>query len=159
MNKNNLLNKLNKFCPEWIIKPDSSDSDTDLLQNVINQVLPGLLNIKIEYLDNTTITGTIPYKNDTANVVGFMHGGTIFSTGDTLAGAYLWAITDENTYAITTKSEIKYLKPFNNGTLNCFVKEKNRVDKTITLEAVFKDTNGKIISIMTMDYLLISKKA
>src|SRR5688572_30172829 len=108
MNKSILINKLNKFCPEWLIKPDETDSEIEILQSVINQVLPGLLNIKIEFMDNTKIIGTIPYKNETANVVGYMHGGTIFSTGDTLAGAFLWAVSDEDTYAITTKSEIKY---------------------------------------------------
>lgn len=159
MNKASLISKLNKFCPDWLTKPLESDSETEILKNVINQVLPGLLDITIEFMDNSSIIGSVPYKHETANVVGYMHGGTIFSTGDTLAGAYLWAITDEDTYAITTKSDIKYIKPFNHGTLRCIVKEKSRLDKAVTLEAVFKDANDQTISIMNLDYLLISKKS
>ena len=155
MNKSLLLQKLNKFCPDWIRKPEDSLELKEMLQYILDQVLAGLLKIKIEQLDHDKIIGSVPYEHSTANVVGFMHGGTIFTTGDTLAGTYLWAITDADTYAITTKSEIKYLKPFKQGILRCTVTEKSRQYRKVILEAIFEDGNNEVISIMALDYLLM----
>lgn len=156
MDKSLLLEKLNKFCPEWIMKADPSLSITEFLQQTISQVLPGLIGVKIEYLDDEKIIGSVPYCHETANVVGYMHGGTIFSCGDTLAGAYLWAKSEANQFAITTKSEIKYFKPFKKGVLKCIVTEKSRKERTVILEAIFEDENKQIISSMNLEFLLMS---
>ena len=156
MDNSVLLRKLEKFCPDWIQKPDTSLDTIGALQHILNQVFAGMLHIRIQQLDKDKITGTVPYEHATANVVGYMHGGTIFTTGDTLAGAFLWANSDENTYAITTRSEIKYLKPFKQGILKCTVTEKSRDGRKVILEAIFEDTESHIISVMIIDYLLMS---
>jgi len=155
MDKNLLLQKLRNFCPDWLEKPDASLGNIEMLQFVLNQVLAGALEIKIEQLTKEQIVGTVPYKHQTANVVGFMHGGTIFTTGDTLAGALLWANTDAGTFAITTRSEIKYIKPHKHGLLKCTVTQKSRDDRKVVLEAVFTDEAHQTISIMLVDYLLM----
>ena len=155
MNKSLLLQKLNKFCPDWIRKPDDSLELKEMLQYILDQVLAGKLKIKIDHLEADKIIGSVPYSHSTANVVGFMHGGTIFTTGDTLAGTYLWAITDADTYAVTTKSEIKYLKAFKQGVLRCTVVEKSREGRKLILEAMFENAENETIAMMTVDYLLM----
>ncbi len=155
MDKTQLLKKLNKFCPAWMKRGDASQSIDEILQQTIGQVLPGLLHIKIEYLDGQKITGSVPYSRQTANVLGYMHGGTIFTLGDTLAGAFLWSISEANQYAVTTRSEIKYLKPVKEGILKCTVTEKSRSERKVTLEAIF-EMNGQTIGTMTVDYLLMT---
>ena len=155
MNKQVLLDKLHKFCPPWIKQADPSLPVEEIFQQTIRQVLPGLLHVTIEYIDHEKIIGTVPYHHQTANVLGYMHGGTIFSTGDTLAGTFLWANSEAGQYAVTTHSEIKYLKPFKEGVLKCVVVEKSRQNRIVTLEAVFMDDDKQTISVMTVDYLLM----
>lgn len=152
--KSVILKKLDIFCPSWIKRPDESLSIEQIMQQVIRQVLPGLIDVKVDCLDSDKIIGYAPYKKRTANVIGYMHGGTIFTLGDTLAGAYIWANTDENIIAVTIGSEIKYLKPVKSGTLKCTITEKIRLDRKITLEATFEN-GGQQIGIMTVEYLLI----
>ena len=156
MDKNILLDKFDKFCAEWIKKAEPSLSITEILQHILNQVLPGLIHMTVEHLNDEKIIGSVPYRNDTSNVIGYMHGGTIFTTGDTLAGAFLWTRIEANQYAVTTSSEIKYLKPFKQGILRCTVTEKSRQDRNVVLEAVFEDVNGQMVSVMSMNYLLMS---
>jgi uncharacterized protein (TIGR00369 family) len=159
MDNSVLLTKLEKFCPDWIQKPDASLDTIGALQYILDQVFAGMLNIKIQHLDKDKITGMVPYEHSTANVVGYMHGGAIFTTGDTLAGAFLWANSDENVYAVTTRSEIKYIRPFTKGILRCSVTEKLREGRKVVLEAKFEDTEKHIISVMEIDYLLMSSSA
>src|SRR5687767_479687 len=137
MDKELTLAKLDKFCPSWIDRPDWSLSIAEIMQHVISQVLPGLLDVKVEYIGADKITGSAPYKRETANVMGYMHGGTLFTLGDTLAGAFLWANSDETHYAVTTGCEIKYLKPVIRGTVKCTVVEQSRNDRKVTLAATF----------------------
>ncbi len=155
MDKNSLLEKLNKFSPKWLRKADPSLPVVDILQQTIQKVLPGLLHIQIELLDTEKIIGTVPYRHDTANVVGYMHGGTIFTAGDTLSGTFLWANGEPNQYAVTMRSEIKYLKPVKEGLLRCTVTEKSRRGKTVTLEAVFENEQNQTMALMTVDYALM----
>lgn len=156
MDKEIILAKLDKFCPSWIDRPDWSLSIAEIMQHVIRQVLPGLLDVKVEHLDRDKIIGSAPYKRETANVVGYMHGGTLFTLGDTLAGAYLWANSDENHYAVTTGCEIKYLKPVKSGIVRCTVVEKSRNDRKVTLKASFEDDDHRVLSGMTLEYLLMT---
>ena len=156
MDKNFVFEKLNNFSPDWIKKADPSQSVTEILQQTLSQVLPGLIGMKVEYLDDEKIIGTVPYSHQTANVVGYMHGGTIFTTGDSLAGTFLWTKSEANQYAITIRSEIKYLKPFKQGVLKCTVTEKSRKDRVVVLEAIFEDENNQIISTMILDFLLMT---
>lgn len=155
MEQHPLLQKLQNFCPGWIQKPGEAFNNIEMLQFVLDQVLAGYLEIKIELMDAEKIIGSVPYKHQTANVVGYMHGGAIFTTGDTLAGTFLWANSEADTYAITTRSEIKYMKPVKQGRLQCTVTEKQREGRKVTLEAVFNNETGETVSIMTVDYLLM----
>jgi uncharacterized protein (TIGR00369 family) len=155
MDKDLLLQKLLNFCPDWIERPDPSLDKIGMLQFILDQVLAGTLGIRIERLDTEKITGSVPYSHQTANVVGYMHGGTIFTTGDTLAGTFIWANTDANTFAITTRSEIKYIKPLKEGMLQCTVTEKSREGRKIELEAIFTNEDGQAMAIMSVDYLLM----
>jgi uncharacterized protein (TIGR00369 family) len=159
MEKHLLLQKLQSFTPDWIQKPDVSLSNAGMLQFILNQVLAGYLEIKIEHLDADKIVGSIPYKHKSANVVGLMHGGTIFLTGDTLAGAFLWANSDADTYAVTTRSEIKYMKAVKEGRMLCTVTQKFREGRKVVLEAIFTNEANQIVGTMTVDYLLMKADA
>ena len=150
-----ILAKLNKFCPAWLKRPDAASSIEEVMQFMIVQVLPGLLIVKVEELNESRIVGSVPYRNDTANVLGYMHGGTIFALGDTLAGAYIWANATSKNYAVTSGSEIKYFKPVKEGTVRCTVIRKSQQDRKITLEATFEN-NGRVVSLMTLSYHLMN---
>ncbi len=121
----------------------------------MDQALPGLISLKIEFLDEEKIIGTIPYRNETANVVGAMHGGTIYSAGDTLAGAFLWSKSDGNHFAVTKRSEIRYLRPFKKGILCCTVREKTRSGRKVCLEAEFQDEEKRPVSQVEMEFSLV----
>jgi uncharacterized protein (TIGR00369 family) len=156
MTKELLLAKLNKFCPPWLERPNADMPMGEMLQFIIRQVLPGLLDVKIESIGPDKVVGSVAYKNQTANVLGYMHGGTIFAAGDTLAGAFLWYISDVENFAVTVRSEIRYLKSFKTGTLYCTVKEKERHGRKVTLEALFNDEGNQAIAQMELDYMLMS---
>ena len=156
MKSSAILRKLNKFCPEWISRPDKTMSIPQMMEYVIKQVLPGLLKVKVQFIDEDKIIGLAPYQNKTANVLGYMHGGAIFSLGDTLAGALIWAITDEDTIAVTVSSKIEYLKPVKDGGIKCTVILKSKTGKQAVLYGVFHDDNNQIVSKMAMNYHLMS---
>ena len=158
-NENKLLLELiDKNCPSWINRPDPSWDKIKILQYIIDQVLPGILKIEIGYLDHEKIIGTIPYRKTTANVVGYLHGGSIYSLGDTLAGAFIWSKSDGTHFAVTRKSEIRYLRPFKIGILRCTVKEKSRSGRKILLTANYQDEDGKKITEVDMEYIQIASK-
>lgn len=155
MNNQTLLQLIDSNCPDWIIRPESSWDKIKILQSIMDQALPGFLSLKIESLNEKEIVGTIPYRNETANVVGYMHGGTIYSAGDTLAGAFLWSKSDGSHFAVTKKSEIRYLRPFKNGILRCTVGERSRSGKKACLEAYFQDEEGRAVSEVEMEFSLV----
>lgn len=155
MDKAAIFKKLDRFCPAWIKRPDELKSIPKMMEYVIGQVLPGKLETKVELIDDDKIIGTVPFSIETANVIGYMHGGTIFTLGDTLAGAYIWSITDENTIAVTTGSSIEYLKPVKKGKVKCMVTLKSREDKKVTLEGIFQDDDEQIVCKMTLNYQLM----
>lgn len=156
MDKDLLIQKLYKFCAPWLQRADPSLTFEEILQHTIQQVLPGKLGVQIEYLGNDKIIGTVPYRQDTANVVGFMHGGTIFATGDTLAGAFLWAISEGNQYAVTISANIQYLQPLKEGNLRCTVTEKSRNGRKVNLAAAFTDEANQDIAAMELEYILMT---
>jgi len=144
--------------PPWVNPPPESSSIIEKLQTIIDQVLPGYLAVKITELKEKEIHGSCPYLRKTANAFGFMHGGTIFILGDTLAGCLLWAGNDGITYEVTINSSIKYIRPVNDGEIKCIVREKSRKDKKIYLQADFWSPQGKKIARMKIEYYKVLKE-
>ncbi len=159
-NKQNqiMFDLIDKSCPDWIKRPDPNWPTIRILQFIIDQVLPGLLKVKIEFLDKEKIVGSIPYQNESANVLGYLHGGAIYSLGDTLAGAFLWACSDGTHYAVTRKSEIRFLRPIQTGVLHCTVKMKSKSGRKFFLVADYFDDNNKKVSEILMEYTQILRK-
>ncbi|MCC6275062.1 MAG: PaaI family thioesterase [Leptospiraceae bacterium] len=153
-----LIELIDQNCPDWIQRPDPDWDKIRILQSIIDQVLPGLLNIRIQALDDKKIIGVIPFARSTANVVGYMHGGTIYSLGDTLAGAFLWSKSDGSHIAITRKSVIRYLRPLQSGNLKCTVTETSRNGRKIFLRADYISESGQKISEVEMEYIQVTSK-
>lgn len=123
------------------------------LQSVIDQVLPGLLGVKILEILPGQLTGEMLYRRNTANVVGYMHGGAIFTFGDTLAGALIWAETDGTSFAVTSQSKIRYLRPVPSGRLTCTVKIRSRTPRRISLTCDFHNEAGDRTAKMDLEYV------
>lgn len=145
-------------CAPWIKRPNREMPLVDKLQSIIDQVLPGRLHIKIVSIQAGRIEGIVPYATDTANVVGVMHGGTIFTAGDTLAGALLWTTSDGTYFSMTRGCEIRYLRPLSSGNLRCTVTEKNRSERGIRLLADFYNDENQRVAQMKMDYVILPLK-
>ncbi|MBE7410570.1 MAG: PaaI family thioesterase [Leptospiraceae bacterium] len=153
-----LISLIDKNCPGWIERPNPDWDVIKILQSIIDQVLPGILKIQIESLDEEKIVGTIPFHISSANVVGYMHGGSIYSLGDTLAGAFLWTKSDGSYITVTKSSTIRFIRPFQSGVLECTVKEISKTGNEILLRAVYLDERKKKVCELDMVYAQINEK-
>ncbi len=149
-----LRNLVRRACPDWL-QGQPADEPKAFLQNLIDKVLPGTLGVRIEYIDEEEIRGSVPYRRESANVAGLMHGATIFALGDTLAGALLWAKSDGTYYGVSANCAIAYLRPVSGGTLHCRVYETRRTASRIHLVAMFTSDDGKRVARLRMEYAIV----
>ncbi len=154
LNSQNILEFINRACSNWIVSPPDNATLVQAMQHIIDQCYPGALPLTIDAINANAgeARGHLNYRNDTANVVGHMHGGAIFTAGDTLAGVYLWARTDGESVYVTAGSSIRYLRPLDAGRLDCVVRETGRDDTRVQLKAKFTNDAGKTIAVMKLDY-------
>lgn len=141
-------------CPKWIRVPRSTDP-VAFLQEIIDQVLPGALGVTIDQIGEGEIRGVVPFRKETANVAGLMHGATIFALGDTLAGALLWFMSDGSYYGVSASCSITYLRPITDGSLHCRVFESRRSERRIYLVAQFTSDTGRRVARLKMEYAIL----
>ncbi|MBE7438585.1 MAG: PaaI family thioesterase [Spirochaetales bacterium] len=141
-------------CPDWL-QGELTDEPKAFLQNLIDRVLPGALGVCIEHIDAEQILGSVPYRRESANVAGLMHGATIFALGDTLAGALLWATSDGTYYGVSANCSITYLRPVSGGTLHCRVYETRRTESRVHMVALFTSDGGKRVARLRMEYAIV----
>ncbi len=115
-----------KILPAWISKPPAHMSPKDKLQFIMDQVMPGVIGLKVQFAGKTEVRGSLDLDKRTLNVVNSMHGGAIFTLGDTLAGILLWINTDGGLFGTTKSASIQYFRPLRQGTLYCTVTETAR---------------------------------
>lgn len=150
----------NKILSSWIEPADPKMSQLEKLQHIMDQVMPGIIGLKITSLSQNKISGSLALDKASSNVVSSMHGGAIFTLGDTLAGALLWANTDGEIFGTTKAASIQYFRPLRKGTLHCTAVETNRVDnprdpkmpREIDIEAIMHDEASHQIAKMTMKF-------
>ncbi len=137
---------------DWIDLPQKKLSAIDLMNYIILQVLPGTLSIKLIRFTEDEMWGKMPYRHETCNPAGIMHGGTIFSFGDTVAGCLLWA---NDLVSVSSSAEIKYLRPVQKGSLTCYAKKiLHNVDNVRVVANVY-DEEQKRIARMKINYAII----
>ncbi len=145
---------IRRITPSWMQKPAPELPILEKLQMVIDQVLPGRLGVRILTIRPGELTGEMPYRRDTTNVVGYMHGGAIFTFGDTLAGALIWAETDGKSFAVTSQSRIRYLRPVREGgILRCTVRITEQTARRISLVCDFTSDAGEKTAKLQVEYV------
>ena len=102
--------------PDIFDRPPAGASLIEGLQHLVDQCLPGLLGLRFEKLAAEECVAELPYRKETTGIHGLMHGGTIFSAGDTITAMQTMLNGDENTKnVLTTDASIRYLRPVDSG--------------------------------------------
>ena len=109
-----------KACPEWITLAQGTNSMVEKIQHIMDQIMPGHIGFILHKIDKDTAYGSIECRAEVANLLGYIHGGAIYATGDTLAGALMWSTTDGNFYAVTQKGSINYFHPVKTGRIHFY---------------------------------------
>ncbi len=136
-------------------KPEPDLPIQDQIQFLIDQCLPGTLGITIEKLDPEESTAHVPYKRNTSGLHGLMHGGTIFSAGDTLTALQLMLHGDETTTNIlTVNASIRYLRPVPDGRVKIRTRITSREGSNVFMTADFLNEAGKRVAQGKYKYLL-----
>ena len=142
--------------PEWISQPQPGAEPLAQMQHIINQVLPGTLGVIITELNEDEVWGEIAFKPATANALGILHGGSIFTLGDTLTGCLLWY---KEILAVTASSEIKYIRPTSEGKVTCHARILKREGKRIKMVCDFYNAGKKRVARMKINYAEIDSVA
>ena len=143
-----------------IFNPPPRDlSMEESFQHLGDQCLPGLLGLKIEKVSKELSIAHIDYQVKTAALHGLMHGGTIFSAGDTITAMMLMLFGDENSVnVLTTGAEIRYLRPVPEGRITLHSVVKERKGERFKLVVDFLNEKGKRVAQGKYNYLMITQK-
>jgi acyl-CoA thioesterase len=79
------------------------------------------------------------------NLVGFVHGGAIYTMADSGMGAALYSFLDEDELFVTVEANIFYLKTVSSGTLSCEAKVIHRGKRTAVMEAEIRN-EGQLVA-------------
>jgi acyl-CoA thioesterase len=79
------------------------------------------------------------------NLVGFVHGGAIYTMADSGMGAALYSFLDEDELFVTVEADIFYLKTVSSGTLSCEAKVIHRGKRTAVMEAEIRN-EGQLVA-------------
>ena len=148
-----------KILPSWLRFPEKADlekmSPEQKIQFLMDQIMPGHIGFVLEKFDEKECISRIEFsRQKTANILGTFHGGAIFTLGDTLAGVYMWAISDGSLFGMTRNATITYLKPVRTGTLHCYAGKKVKEGKALFVECIFKDSLKRTVAVMEVEFFL-----
>lgn len=106
----------------------------------------------IEIINNEELTVKVNITENTLNPYKIVHGGLIFSLGDTVMGMMCQKLGRK---AVTLDSSINFLSPGVGKYLvaTCNILKDGR--KTCVLEAKIKNDKGKLVATMTGTYFYI----
>ena len=146
-----------KNLANWLEEPPEGLSDLENMQFLLNQAMPGTIEMQILSLTHDEITGAAPFKPGTANLLGTMHGGTLFTLGDTLAACLLWNVFGVGKRFATTQSNIRYIRPVTEGLCTCKARIVKEYGKRVDLQADFFDDAGKRVARQLVTYILLQE--
>lgn len=137
--------------------PDPSLGHLEQIQFLINQCFPGQLGLQLEKLEAEEAVGVFEYKKSIAGLHGLVHGGALFSVGDTITGLMMsFYLTEEFSQALTANASIRYLRPVPDGKVRCVCSLKRMDEKDIFLTADFYNEEKKRVAQAKFTYRLIS---
>ncbi|MBO4846521.1 MAG: PaaI family thioesterase [Lachnospiraceae bacterium] len=102
-----------------------------------------MLDIELLELDNEHAKGRMPFAKKLTNPYGTMHGGSLYSLADTIAGT----LANMSGYAVTTiEGNLHFLEPAHKTTyIYCEAKLKRGGSHIITVDVELTDDNGKLL--------------
>ena len=103
----------------------------------------------IEVLDDENLSVKVNITENTLNPFKIVHGGLIFTLGDTVMGIMCQKLGRK---AVTLDSSINFLSPGVGKYLIATCKVLKNGKKTCVLEAEIKNDEGKLVAIMTGTY-------
>ena len=127
--------------------PDENRPILEQIQLLIDQCLPGHLGLRLIRLDADQSEARLSYRREIAGLHGYMHGGAIFTAGDTLTALMLLhQINPDTRNVLTTDAGIRYLRPLPDGDLIIKGRIIKRTGNKIKMVADFFNEAGKRIA-------------
>ena len=108
----------------------------------------------IEILENDNLVAKVDITDIALNPFNIVHGGLIFSLGDTLMGIMAKKIRKD---AVTLNSSINYISPGKGKYLIATCKVIKNGKNICILEAIIKNNKDKLIATMTGTYVFIER--
>ncbi len=124
-------------------------------QNLIDQCHPGATKMKLLRLSPELSEATIPYDMSNRALHGLMHGGCLFSVGDTLTAimsAYFVEHADERT--LTMEASIRYLRPVARDTVTAKARLQGKKGKQLNFVCDFFNEQNKRVAQAKYRYVL-----
>ncbi|TGK27925.1 PaaI family thioesterase [Leptospira gomenensis] len=114
----NVLDLLSHNVPSDIFTLKKNCSLVEQAQNLIDQCHPGATNMKLLEVNAEVSEAEIPYAQKNRALHGFMHGGCLFSVGDTMTSIMaFFHIENERERTFTMDASIRYLRPVRTDTV------------------------------------------
>lgn len=136
--------------------PDLSWPIEQQFQFLTDQCLPGMLGMKLISLSKEEGVAEIASNEKNIGIHGLMHGGTIFSVGDTVTALMTTLYADENTKNIlTVNASIRYLRPVEDETITSVSKVTNREGQKIYFITNFVNAKKKRVAQAKYLYTLV----
>lgn len=142
--------------PDMFERPAPGTDLVATLQYLADQCLPGLIGLKFEALTPEESVAHIDYRKETTGLHGLMHGGTIFSAGDTLTAMMSLLLGDENSRnVLTTDATIRYLRPVAEGRVRLVAKVHRREGNRVYFVCDYFNEDGKRVARSRYTYLIV----
>ena len=149
---------MNRISAEHFRLPEGELDDLARMQYLLDQAFAGATRLKVLTMNSEETRARVVFEKALANLSGLLHGGVLFTVGDTLTGLLLFyqeKLLDAGLRPVTAEASIRYLRSVVKGGVECVAHLRRREKNRAWLWVNFYDDEGNRVARGKYIYALI----
>lgn len=126
------------------------------MRSSMNQTHPGAIGLQLDAIQEDRAEGSVYLGMNSANGQGFVHGGVLFSLGDSISACLLFKLLGDIPEAVTVSAGIRYLRPVDRGRVRCEARLLRHEGREYRFVTNFTNEDGKRVARAKFDYLILA---
>lgn len=156
----NMLDLIHDIVPQELFSMRTDGTFIETAQHLIDQCHPAGTRMRLTVLEGDTAIAEIPYAQENRALHGFMHGGCLFTVGDTLTALLcMFHITSGDQRMLTRDGSIRYLRPISRDTVVAEARLTAREGNQLSFVCDFRNEAGKRAAQAKYRYVLATVPA